>query len=241
MIFCWSSSGSDVNKLGEVGRVGQSFGMRVVGAHHDRVGVAEVVDDLGDVVLGVRRDADVATEDLARALRERAADPRAVAAHPAALVHVAHEVRHPRGAELRRQHHEVREPAEHVVEDERRERVLDRSLAVGVLPLPRRHVPRRRDGVVSPRRCDVLVVPVLHDVERDDRRPLPRSAPRAGRSRGRRASGRTRARSGTARRVRRGRARARARRPSGRGRGTTAARSARCARRRSPTSRRTSG
>ena len=53
-----------IEELGEVGRLGEALGVGEVGAHHDRVDVAEVLDDPGDVVLGVRRDADVAAEDL---------------------------------------------------------------------------------------------------------------------------------------------------------------------------------
>ena len=103
MIRCWSSAGQRIEQAwrSRPGRPAPRRAGSRIPSRCESV-VAEVLDDPGDVVLGVRRDADVAPEDLARPLRERAADPRTVAAHAPALVHVAHEVRHPFGAVLGR-------------------------------------------------------------------------------------------------------------------------------------------
>jgi hypothetical protein len=156
--------GKILDQVAEVARLGESLTMRVIRAHHDRGGLPEVGDDLHDVVLRVGHHANVLFEDGARTALQGSARPFAAAAHAAALVHLTGKERHPLGAEFRHHDMDVGEAAEQIVEDQRRERLFDRTPAPAVLPLPRGHLEEDRLGVHSPCWGDVFVVPELTDV-----------------------------------------------------------------------------
>jgi hypothetical protein len=165
-IFCCSWAERSATNASNSRGLGHSFAVGEVGAHHDRIAVAQVLHNLDDVVLGIRTDPDVALENGARPFGQLAADPRPPSPHAAALVEMAHEMGHPFGAELRGHHVDIGEPAEEVVEDECGQRVLNRPFAPAVLPLPGGHLEEHRLGVEPPGRTEVFVVPELPDVVR---------------------------------------------------------------------------
>ena len=120
--------------------------------HKDTVVTIEFVDERWNVVLRVGRDSDMLLEDHRRALLELSPDPRAVATHAPALVQMTQRVGDPAGTVLGDQHVQPGEAPEEIVEDQGGEGVDDGTFAVDVHPLPSRHVPGGRVGVVAPGR-----------------------------------------------------------------------------------------
>ena len=116
-----SSSSNAFNSRQVVERLRHALDVRPVGAEDHPVGAHEL-DDLVDVVLPERVDPDVALERLDRVFVE---EPGILSRRRAQL---AEQVGEELGAVLDRRDAEVREPAEEVVEDERREEVVDRPL-----------------------------------------------------------------------------------------------------------------
>ena len=172
-----SSSGRSATSSPKSRGLGEPLAVGIVRAHHDRVAAAEVGHDLHHVVFGIGAHAHVLVED--RAGRAVSLPPFHGPRRPMPrlLSMWRTNMGHPLGAELGHDRMDVREAAEEVVEDQRRQRLLDRPLAPAVLPLPRRHLEEHRLGIKPPRRGDVLVVPVLTDVVRHGRPGLVEPGP----------------------------------------------------------------
>ena len=101
-----------IEQLDEVSRLGEPFRMWVVGAHHETVVVAHAGDDRRSIVLGIRHHPNVLPEDGRRLFRQFPADPRAISAHAAALVHVFREEGHPLCTVFGNKHVQPRKSAE---------------------------------------------------------------------------------------------------------------------------------
>ena len=109
----------------EAHRIGETFGVRVVGAEDDAVG-AEVVAQLDERILVVRRHPHVRAQLLDRVAARELGRPLRVA-----LLQPPHETGNPVGAALDRRDPQIRMTGEHAVADQRADRVEDRAVTTG--------------------------------------------------------------------------------------------------------------
>jgi hypothetical protein len=126
---------------------------------------AQDLDEVDDVVLGERAHPEVLREDLARLVREGAAEHRPAAAERGGLVDRLEQGPHPAAAVLDRDDPDAGMAAEQVVERERGEGVDDGPLGVAERPLQGRLAVRRVRRVLGPERAVGEVVPAVRDVE----------------------------------------------------------------------------